>query len=176
MNRHKFLVIGGVVAGALIFQVALVSLDSTKSTIKQDSPAVSVPQTVERKASFAIFTNGTLRIFSDPKYHRQSNDVYIENSQAPNVIIVKKEGITWGDFFKTLPMSLSSECLTTGTGQSFCNGEAGTLSFYINGERVSNALDIEISNEDRLLVSFGSQNEAEIKSQLSQIPALPASD
>lgn len=159
----------GVVTGVLIVLVALVSLGSMRDETKQESPIVSVPQTVEKKASFAIFTNGTFRIFTDPRYHNKSQDVYI-NPDNPNIIVVKKEDITWGDFFKTLPMSLTKDCLTTGTGQRFCTGEAGFLGFYINGEKVDNVLDREISDGDNLLVSFGTQNEKEIEDQLSQIP------
>lgn len=125
---------------------------------KPNHPIVSAPKNIERKASFAIFTNGTFRIFTDPRYHNKSEDVYMEAS-SPNIVIVKKEGIAWNDFFKTLPMSLTKDCLMTGTGQTFCTGETGFLAFYINGEKVDNALDREISDGDKLLVSFGSQNE-----------------
>lgn len=174
---------------AVLAGVFLVSQPANRETSQITPSPTSAPQNTEKKArplmpeqtdgeraSFAIFTNGTFRIFTDPRYHKQSSDVYVENSASPNTIIVEKEGITWGDFFKTLPMSLTDECLITGTKQTFCTGEGGTLGFYINGNRVNNALGMEISDGDKLLVSFGSQSEAEIKSQLSQVPALPASD
>src|SRR3989337_644656 len=55
-------------------------------------------KTVETKASFAIFTNGTFRIFTASMYHNLSEDVYIQ-ADNPNVVHVKKSNTTWDDFF-----------------------------------------------------------------------------
>ena len=105
-------------------------------------------------ASFNIITNGTTRIFTDPKYHNQSDDVYIESS-SPNTVRVKKTGIAWNDFFKTLPMKLTKECLTTGTGQTFCTNENQTLRFVLNGIEAPDALDFEIKPNDKLEIIYG---------------------
>lgn len=132
---------------------------------------VSIPkeEAVDYKASFAIFTNSTFRIFTAPMYHNLSFDVFIE-SINPNIVHVKKADIIWDDFFKTLPMKLTKDCLITGTGQTFCTGETGTLKFYLNGEKVDDLLDLEIQNDDQALISFGSENETELQEQLEQIP------
>lgn len=122
-----------------------------------------IQQKVNLQASFAIFTNGTFRIFTDPKYHNRSEDVYI-TADNPNVITVKKKGITWGDFFKTLPtpMKVTKDCLYTGTGQTLCNSDNQTLKFYINGEKDGNALEKEIKENDKLLISFGSKDDPQL--------------
>lgn len=120
-------------------------------------------------ASFAIFTNGTFRDFSSSKYHNQSKEVFIQ-SDNPNIIYVKKKGITWNDFFKTLPMELSKDCLTTGTGQNFCSDGNSVLKFFINGGEDLNALDKKIREGDQLLVSFGNETNEGIQDQLEKIP------
>jgi hypothetical protein len=124
---------------------------------------------VSIKASFAIFTNGTFRVFTASMYHNQSNDVFIESSN-PNIVRVEKMGLTWNDFFKTLPMKLTRDCLTTGTGQAFCTNSNQVLRFYLNGERDQNALDRIINAADQLLVSYGTENEGQIQNQLQQVP------
>ncbi|MCX6782913.1 MAG: hypothetical protein NTZ20_02880 [Candidatus Levybacteria bacterium] len=121
------------------------------------------------KASFAIFTNGTFRVFTASMYHNLSKDAYIESSN-PNIVHVKKARTTWNDFFSTLPFKLTSECLTTGTKETFCTGNRGTLKFYINGEQSNNALSQEINEGDKLLVTFGNESEAQIKKQIDRIP------
>ena len=126
---------------------------------------------VEIKASFAIFTNRTFRVFTASMYHNLSNDVFIEASN-PNIVRVRKKGITWDDFFKTLPMKLTRDCLTTGTGQSFCTNSNQTLKFYINGKVDSNALDRIINEGDQLLVSHGVGDDTEIQKQLQQVPTV----
>ena len=104
-------------------------------------------------ATFEIYTLGTKRIFSDSKYHNKSDYVYI-TSESPNTIYIKRPEIKWADFFATLPMKLTNECLTTGTGQVFCDGEKGSLIFEINGREDKNALDSIIKNGDNLKVTF----------------------
>jgi len=123
----------------------------------------------DKKASFAIFTNGTFRVFTASMYHNQSVDVFIK-ADNPNVVLVKKENLTWDDFFNTLPFKLTNECLTTGTGETFCTNEESSLKFYINGSENPNALNQIIDPGDKLLVSFGDDSDSEIESQQLRIP------
>jgi hypothetical protein len=58
----------------------------------------------------------------------------------------------------------------TGTGETYCDGEGGSLRFYLNGELAPDALDMRIRNGDRLLVSFGSESSEEISEQFERIP------
>lgn len=136
-----------------------------------DKTVIETPieEKINYQAVFAIFTNGTLRDFTDPKYHNKSKDVFIQ-SDNPNIIYVKRKGITWNDFFKTLPMELSKDCLTTGTGQKFCANEDGSLKFYLNGQRDDNVLSKEIKNGDQALITYGNESEEEIKEQFQKIP------
>lgn len=143
--------------------------DNTPQTIQQQNPSTSPNITADHTASFAIFTNGTARTFTNPDYHNLSADVFIEASN-PHVIHVKKTGITWDDFFKTLPFSLERDCLTTGTGQIFCTNSNSKLKFYINGNPDDDALDRIINAGDQLLVSYGDKNDATIQDQLLKIP------
>lgn len=104
-------------------------------------------------ASFEIFTQGTKRIFTAAMYHNQSESVYIENPD-PSVVHVTVSGTTWDDFFKTLPFSLTKQCLVTGTKQTFCSNEAKKLRFYLNDIEEPNALEFQIQPEDRLKVIY----------------------
>lgn len=106
-------------------------------------------------ATFTIITDKITRSFKAKKYHNQSPDVYIESSD-PTVVYVTKKGITWDDFFKTLPMKLTKECLTTGDGETFCDGQQGTLKFYLNDVEDKNLLDKEIKQDDKALIKFTS--------------------
>lgn len=119
-------------------------------------------------ASFAIFTNGTRRDFTDPTYHNRSGDLYID-ATSPNTIQVREAGRVWGDFFNTLPMQLTAGCLTTGTGQIFCSNTTHTLKFFINGKEDPGALEHEIHDGDSLLISYGPKNDPEIASQMKNL-------
>jgi|GEM_PF-2610715 len=104
-------------------------------------------------ATFSIATNGTVRVFTDKKYHNQDDNVFI-TSVNPQFIQVKAPNITWADFFKTLPMKLSSDCLTTGTGQNFCTNATQKLTFYINGVETNSALSELIKPNNMLRVEY----------------------
>jgi len=123
---------------------------STTETIISPTP---INVFTDFTATFSITTNGTVRTFTNPDYHNLSEDVYIEASN-PNTINVTRSGVKWNDFFTSLPFSLSKDCLTTGTGQTFCTDESGTLKFFINGTENPDALDLEIMPNDNLEVVY----------------------
>ncbi len=164
-----FLLIGIIVlaSGALIVKNKNQFKPNNGAAQTSQPQDTSSPMAVDINAAFAIYTNGTFRIFSASMYHNLSEDVFIE-SKNPNIVQVKKKGVTWGNFFGTLPMKLTSECLTTGTGQTFCSGQGPTLKFYLNGQQVENFLSMEIHQNDRALISFGNENETQIKLQLQR--------
>jgi hypothetical protein len=147
-------------------KIALVLLALATATtifflIKKPETASKLPVTIATpspkpanfNASFEIYTNGTKRIFTDTKYHNLSKNVYI-SSPNPGIIYVKGEGVTWTDFFSTLPMKVAKDCLTTGTGQVFCTNETKTLKFFVNGSEDPDALDRKINPNDNLVVKY----------------------
>ena len=160
-----------VFAGLLIIKNKNQSKTTVPATQTKEPQVASSPTIVDMSAVFAIYTKGTFRIFTDSKYHNLSDDVFIESAN-PNIVHVKKRGVTWGDFFKTLPMKLSADCLTTGTGQTFCSNEAQTLKFYVNGERAENFLDAQINQNDRALITYGAEGDSEIKEQLKKVDSI----
>lgn len=163
----------GIIVGVLAIVLVINSTSQNNNIDPANSSLQTSPTTAisDVKASFIIFTNGTLRMFSDPKYHNLSPEVYIQRDN-PSIIHAKKPGITWADFFNTLPMKLSIDCLITGTGQTFCSNESQKLKFYLNGQLKPNALEQSIKDGDQLLVSFGDEKDAEIEAQLQQAPEI----
>jgi hypothetical protein len=176
MNRViviTVIVILFLVAGYLIFSNSKKNINSTADevSLEQSNKSLPAPQIVNRQASFAIFTNGTFRVFTAPMYHNRSTDAYIEAGN-PNIVKIKKTGTTWNNFFKTMPFSLTKECLTTGTRETFCSNSNGVLKFFLNGTEDSNALDKEIKDGDQVLVTYGNESEQQIQSQIQKIPVI----
>ena len=86
-------------------------------------------------------------------YHNLSSNVYI-SAADPSQVHVKRKGTTWADFFATLPMKLSKDCLVTGTKQTFCTNDSYKLKFFINDKENPNALDEEIKEGDIFKVLY----------------------
>lgn len=150
-----------IIAVVILFIIAILAFINNKNIASVQTsvePTSNIEQSetafTEFSAKFNITTNGTVRTFTNPDYHNLSESVYIE-AESPNTVIIKEQGITWDEFFKTLPFTLSKDCLATGTGQTFCTGPNGTLRFFVNGVENPNALDAEIMPNDNLEVVYG---------------------
>lgn len=127
----------------------------TLKPLVQTPAPTSQKKETDIKASFSIVTGNITRSFRAEKYHNQSPDVYIE-SLDPTIVHVKKINISWNDFFKTLPMTLTKDCLITGDGETLCDGKDGILKFYLNDTETPNLLDQKIKDGDKALIIFQS--------------------
>ena len=147
-----------VIAGLALFffkgKQNLSTLTTAPTSIIEQTTPTQFAEKVDIIASFEIYTFTTKRIFTASMYHNLSEDVYI-TADDPSVIHVKKNGITWADFFATLPMQLTRDCLITGTKQTFCNDSEGTLRFFINEAENPDALDEIINEGDALRITYG---------------------
>lgn len=146
-------------------------IDNLASKQTTESNASKKNDTLPYTATFAIYTNNTFRIFTNAMYHNRSDNVYI-TADNPNTITVTSDTITWEDFFTTLPFSLSHECLTTGTGETFCSSPSEKLTFVLNGEVTDNILTRPIYRNDRLLVSFGPLEDSNLSDQIETLSNL----
>lgn len=157
VSKSLFIVAGVLsVIALIIFGLKIVNEKEPnleKSEVNLPS-ATAAPKKEDFTATFEIYTNGTKRVFNQAMYHNLSSEVYIENPD-PSLIYVKKPGTTWDGFFKTLPFSLTEDCLITGTKQQFCSTETKKLTFVLNNENNQNALDLEIKQGDKLVVTYG---------------------
>jgi hypothetical protein len=121
------------------------------------------------KASFLVFTNGIKRDFTASMYLNQSKEAYL-TGEEPGLVVIEHPQFTWGEFFMSLPFSLTSQCLTTGLGEIYCDGDGGNLKFFLNGKEDPDMLDKIMKNNDKLLVTFGSLSEQETTNQIQQVP------
>ena len=142
-----------VITAAILFTKPFSQLTTSVEQTNTPSQDLQPKQDVDFTASFEIVTNRIKRNFNAKMYHNISPDVYIEGPD-PSIIHVKKSSLTWDDFFKTLPMELTKECLTTGTGEKYCDGENGNLRFFLNGLENPNLLDKQIAAGDHVLIQF----------------------
>lgn len=171
MNKTILFLIGLGAIAIVIYGLFSVKNKPVETILTQAQvPTVTnTPKNVDYSAGFTIYTNGTFRIFTAVMYHNLSEDVFIQAGN-PNIVHVKKVGTTWNDFFKTLPFKLTKDCLITGTKQTFCTNENGALKFYLNGKREDDLLSKEIQDRDRALITYGNEDEEQIKNQLQQVP------
>lgn len=151
------IIIGAVILVVIGAGVFLLKPDTATAPaeLPESQTAETEPQNINITASFTIITDGVTRSFVNAKYHNQSGDVFI-TADDPTQVHVVKTGIKWSDFFATLPMKVSKDCLITGDGEALCNGEQGTLKFYLNDTEDEGLLDREIKQGNKILIQFTS--------------------
>lgn len=143
------------------------------------SQNIEDPQTVHLHADFKVYINNVAYDFSQEKYQtieapneehdfEQEGYVHLHDSNG-EIIHVHKEAITVGDFFDSLAMSFDKNCLALDTGEKYCNEEAKSLKFYINGQLNDQFENYEIQDLDRILLTYGSEYEELIQAQIASV-------
>lgn len=129
---------------------------------------------VHEHADFKVFLNGVPKDFAQEEFMEETDPVgrakiHMEDGDG-NVIHKHANGVTLGYFFSTIGMSFNSTCFVDETGRQFCGGPNGTLKLVVNGAANPAFGDYEIKDEDKVLISFGS--ETDLSGQLAAITNL----
>ncbi|HLD40187.1 MAG TPA: hypothetical protein VJB13_03530 [Candidatus Nanoarchaeia archaeon] len=161
----KKLVIVGLllVAAAILFNMYLV----------QNTPEVGVVGDIHYHADFAMYVNGERYNFSQEKYMSTENKTLSNfahlHDMNGNIIHKHASGITLGFFLETLGMKLTDTCLTMDDGTEYCNSGNKLLKLYVNDKPNTNFDNYNLQDEDRILLSYGSESEKEIEKQLDSV-------
>lgn len=106
--------------------------------------------------------------FSSPAFQLKSSWTHFEGRDG-STIHKHATGVTIGDLFESLPVSFDEECFEFQNGRSFCTDDNYELVFFINGKQVSDIRDYEIIEDDRILISYGTETPEELEAQLLQL-------
>ena len=109
--------------------------------------------------------------FSQTQFHLKNPKINLEPAQ-PNLIHRNSNDATVGLFFETLGMQLNQECLVFPDGRDFCNNGEYALKFYVNNERKDDISQYRISEDDRILVSYGPESSQDITEQFVELESM----
>lgn len=124
-------------------------------------------------ADFKVYILGKPIDFNSPKYQVMEALTHVENGDG-EVIHIHATGITPGYFFKSLGFGLTDECFALDTGNKYCNSAKATLKVYLknrssNWEQIYYPSDYVMQDLDRILVTYGSEDNKQIKEQQSTV-------
>jgi hypothetical protein len=81
-----------------------------------------------------------------------------------------------GYLFETIGIGLDDECFSfkasAGGERRFCTNEEFSLKFYVNHELVDNLTEMVFEDGDRILISYGGQDQTQIETQLLELDSL----
>lgn len=168
------LILGGAGLGILTFGLV-------RFAVLPEIEAVEFPH---YHANFAVFTGGERLDLSGEDYMEDLASCRVDptlmlpldrthmHERNQDVVHVHARGVTWGHFFANIGFTLRDDLLRTDGGVNFEVGDNQTLKFILNGNAVPSVYNQLIQSEDRLLISYGSETEAEaLETQFDAVQA-----
>src|SRR3989344_6416941 len=132
-------------------------------------------------ADWKIYIDGkALDLYDKSHMERMRNNMPVSSfihvdSGAPapektgDVIHMHAKGVPLWIFFKSIGMDFNKDCITLENKEKFCNDNNKKLKFFVNGKE-SNEFENYVFNDlDKILISYGDENQEEIKNQLAEI-------
>jgi hypothetical protein len=128
---------------------------------------------VHEHADFKVYLNGEAYDFSQEKYMSTeeaplSPFTHVHDGDG-EVIHKHMSGITLGTFFESLGMNWTSDCFILDTGTSYCEDATHSLRFFVNGEENEQFENYEFHDLDRILITYGTADEAELQRELASV-------
>ena len=119
-------------------------------------------------ASLLVRIFGDKFDFSVPSYQIKSSWIHFEESDG-TTIHRHATGVTLGYLFNTINIGINNECYMFPDGRNFCTNEDYSLKYYINHQLVKDVNDYVIEDDDRILITYGSETPEQIEEQLIEL-------
>lgn len=158
----------------LAFLLGALSLIAIRfATIKDTS--------VHYHADFALYINGQKDEFESFTFYEEVQSCSADNAnnvkarahmhdKKAGLIHVHDAGVTWGQFFNNLGYTVGDQVLETDDGV-FNDGRDGRkLTFILNKQEVDAIANRVIGNTDKLLINYGTEDEATLQANLNALP------
>jgi hypothetical protein len=128
-------------------------------------------------AAFVVKLDGTPIDFSQPKYQVQSQLIHVENNDG-TTLHRHATNVPFGEFLRSVNMDINkSGCFKSDDGNQYCNNGDKRLRTFVNGNEMnpSSIRDYVTSSNDndRILVIYGNENDAQIKQELNALEQIP---
>lgn len=173
-QKRKNMLIGIAVLAGI---VAIIAFASFHFITKTQSSPLNAPEGAGKlgdeheHASLLVRIFGDKFDFSQQIYQVKSPYVHFEGEDG-NTIHRHASNIKLGYLFDTIKVGLTDECFTFPDKKpehTFCANEDYTLKFFVNHQKVDSVRDYVINEDDRILISYGNENQTAIDAQLLEL-------
>jgi len=167
-NKNKM-----IAAGVFAVVIAIIAYAGYEfATLTVDAPGG--PEDAGVLGSAHVHAGILVKIFGDkfdfalPAYQIKTPWIHFEG-QNGDTIHRHATGVTLEYLFDSLSIQVTEDCYIFPDGRQFCTDDTYSLKFYINGEKVPSIVDHVVDDNDRILVSYGSETPEEIEEQLREL-------
>ena len=162
------------IAIAVLSVIAVIVGYSVYVFLTMTETAPGGPENAGAMGSAHDHTGILVKIFGDtfsfdgPAFQIKSPWIHFEGRDG-STIHKHASGVTLGFLFDSLRIALDDQCYVFPDGKSYCTNEDYVLKFFINEEQVSDIVDYEIDEGDKILIIFGAETPEEIEGYLLQL-------
>lgn len=121
-------------------------------------------------ASMLVKIFGDKFDFSTPNYQVTTPWIHFENSDG-DTVHRHSTGVELEFMFNSMKIAVDENCFIFPDGRQFCNNDDYTLKFYINDKRVADIASYVIQDNDRILISYGNEDQLAMEKQLAELNA-----
>jgi len=160
-------VLGGIVAVLAISSYNFYEL-STTVTPTGVPPGSGPLGGIHIHAGLLTMIYGQTFDYSSPAYQLKSPYIHVEKGNG-ETLHMHATNVTLGFFFDSIKIGLTDKCFIFPDKRQFCTDDKYQLKFYINHKQVPNIRDYVFKANDRILISYGNENETQINDQLARV-------
>ena len=154
--------------------IATISTYASYEFITMSGDVPGAPENAGKLGDEHIHASILVRIFGDkfdfslPNYQIKTSWIHFEN-QDGDTIHRHASGVELEFLFNSLSIAIDDKCFTFPDGRAFCTNEDYSLKYFINHKEVNDIREYVVMEEDRILISYGPDNESAIEKQLSEL-------
>ena len=139
-----------------------------------DKPRGNLPDGAGNIGTTHVHGSILVKIFGD-KFDFSKSDYQIKNAyihfegRDGNTIHLHATGVPLEFLFESMNIGITDKCFVFPDKREFCTDNDYTLKFYVNGQKIDSVNNHVISQNDRILISYGPEKEEEIEAQLAEL-------
>ena len=164
------------IAAGILALIALIVGYASYEFVTMDANIPGAPPGAGKLGDEHEHASLLVRIFGDkfdfgvPSYQIKSSWIHFEESDG-TTIHRHSSGVNLEYLFESLNIGIDDECFNFPDGRQFCTNEDYSIKYFINHEMVDDIRDYVIKDDDRILISYGSESQEEIEEQLLELDA-----
>lgn len=154
------------------------------TTCQGGTPGCELRAATHLHSNLALVIRGERYDFNQPQFLSEegADRSPLAHVHAPRfgVVHVHRTGTSWDEFLRSIGFELidpttiigaaqGKTCLALADGQDICNSGNETFKFYVNGVRVEGIAFVSMSDLDRVLISYGPEDDAVVQQQMSLV-------
>ena len=121
-------------------------------------------------ASMLVKIFGDKFDFATPNYQVKTSWIHFEN-QDGDTVHRHSSGVELEFLFNSMNVVIDDKCFVFPDGRQFCSNDDYSLQFYVNQQKVEDIRRYVIQEEDRILISYGNEEQEIIDKQLAELNA-----